>query len=109
MYIALLCTVFQDAQKDRPCSYGQGRSSKILLLLFIGGYLIQSEIAGILPATFFFQFTGYDQLPQSTLNGTVAERRAKLADILLIEPPDSKCEQGLISQKELETWLKESK
>ena len=31
--IALLCTVFQDAQKDRPCSYGQGRSSKLLLLL----------------------------------------------------------------------------
>lgn len=56
---------------------------------FIGGYLIQSEVTGIFPFSFFFQFSGCNQLAEGALNGAVAERRTKLADVLLIEPPDS--------------------
>ena len=75
----------------------------------MGWKLIQPEVTGVFPFAFFFQLTGSDQLAQGPFDRTVAERRAKLTDVLLIEPPDSKCEQDLISQKELETWLKESK
>ena len=59
------------------------------MLFFIEGILIQPEIAGILPASFFFQLIGCNQLPQSPLNGTITERRAKLPDVLFVEPPDS--------------------
>ena len=55
----------------------------------IEGNLIQSEIAGVFTFSFFLQFTGCNQLAHGPLNGTVTERRAKLPDVLFIEPPDS--------------------
>ena len=52
----------------------------------IEGNLIQSEIAGVFTFSFFLQFTGCNQLAHGPLNGTVTERRAKLPDVLFIEP-----------------------
>ncbi len=47
----------------------------------------QSVITDVLPKAFSLQFTGCDQLTESTFDGTYTERRTKFTNVLLVNRP----------------------